>query len=131
MTIQGSLPIKPGSGLNTQALDIGGELDQLRQEIQADKALLDISLQLALTKSELVHQYAEKAKRNEELVIANNEKANLEILNTEKLRTSLMETIGIARQLVELRDPYTAGHEQHVGDLAKAIAAQMGLDEGL
>ena len=22
-----------------------------------------------------------------------------------------METIGIARQLVELRDPYTAGHE--------------------
>jgi len=40
-----------------------------------------------------------------------------------------METIGIARDLSDLRDPYTAGHEQHVGDLAKAIAAELGLDE--
>ena len=39
-----------------------------------------------------------------------------------------METIDIARQLVEMRDPYTAGHEKHVGDLAKAIAAELGLD---
>ena len=53
----------------------------------------------------------------------------LEVLNGEKLRASLEETIGIARQLVELRDPYTAGHEQHVGDLAKAIAAEMGFDD--
>jgi PAS domain S-box-containing protein len=45
-----------------------------------------------------------------------------------RLQISLMETIGIARQLVELRDPYTAGHEMHVGDLAKAIGAEMGLD---
>jgi PAS domain S-box-containing protein len=49
-------------------------------------------------------------------------------LNT-KLQKSLMETIDIARQLVELRDPYTAGHEMHVGDLAKAIGAEMGFDE--
>lgn len=46
-----------------------------------------------------------------------------------KLQKSLMETIDIARQLVELRDPYTAGHEMHVGDLAEAIAGEMGLDE--
>ena len=46
-----------------------------------------------------------------------------------KLQKSLMETIDIARQLVELRDPYTAGHEMHVGDLAEAIAVEMGLDE--
>lgn len=39
-----------------------------------------------------------------------------------------METIGIARLLVELRDPYTAGHQNHVGDLAKAIAADLGFD---
>ena len=39
-----------------------------------------------------------------------------------------METIELARQLGELRDSYTAGHEMHVGHLAKAIAAQMGFD---
>lgn len=65
---------------------------------------------------------------NNELLFQNKEKAKLEIVNAEKLYRSLMETIGIARQLVELRDPYTAGHEKHVGDLAKAIAAQMGFD---
>lgn len=27
-----------------------------------------------------------------------------------------------------MRDPYTAGHEQHVGDLAKAIGAEIGLN---
>jgi len=29
---------------------------------------------------------------------------------------------------VEARDPYTAGHQRHVADLAAAIAAEMGLD---
>lgn len=40
----------------------------------------------------------------------------------------LNETIGIARQLVALRDPYTANHDNKVGDFASAIAAEMGLD---
>ena len=101
--------------------------------------------------SELVIANKEKAKRADELVIANKEKARraaelvvimdakakivtelviskLEAIHNEKLQLSLMETIDITRQLVELRDPYTAGHEKHVGDLAKAIAQEMGLD---
>jgi HD-GYP domain-containing protein (c-di-GMP phosphodiesterase class II) len=102
--------------------------------------------------AELVIANEEKTKRADELVIANEEKAKraaelviamevkakmvaelviskLEAINNEKLQLSLMETIDIARSLVELRDPYTAGHEKHVGDLAKAIGAEMGLDE--
>lgn len=47
----------------------------------------------------------------------------------EKLSLSLQETVGIARKLIALRDPYTAGHENHVGEFAKAIAAEMGFDE--
>ena len=101
--------------------------------------------------AELVIANEEKAKRADELMIANDEKAKraselviaveakaklvaelviskLQAINNEKLQLSLMETIDIARQLVELRDPYTAGHEKHVGDLAKAIGAEMGLD---
>lgn len=77
----------------------------------------------------LLFQNEEKAKRAAELDIANEDMAKLEALNNKKLHISLMETIGIARDLSELRDPYTAGHEQHVGDLAKAIAAEMGLNE--
>lgn len=51
------------------------------------------------------------------------------VATKDRLQISLMETIDLTRQLTELRDPFTAGHEKHVGDLAKAIAAQMGFDE--
>lgn len=73
---------------------------------------------LAIANKELDFQNAEKAKRAAELVIIN-----------EKLQASLMETIELARQLTELRDPYTAGHEKHVGNLARAIAVQLEFDE--
>lgn len=43
----------------------------------------------------------------------------------------LSEAIGIARELVLLRDPYTANHENSVGDFAKAIAVEMGLDNSI
>ncbi len=88
--------------------------------------------------AELVLANEEKAKRSSELLIANEEKvkrvaelliAKLQVANNDKLKLSLMETIEIAMQLVELRDPYTAGHEKQVGNLAKAIAAEMGLNE--
>lgn len=85
--------------------------------------------ELIIANRELKYQTEEKAKRAAELLIANEEKLKLEASNVEKLHRSLMDTIGIARELGELRDPYTAGHERHVGDLAKEIAAEMGLDE--
>jgi PAS domain S-box-containing protein/putative nucleotidyltransferase with HDIG domain len=85
--------------------------------------------ELLVANVELAFQNSEKDKRSAELVIANEEKVRLKSKNNEKLEVSLMETIAIARQLVELRDPYTAGHEKHVGDLAKSIAFEMGFDE--
>jgi PAS domain S-box-containing protein/putative nucleotidyltransferase with HDIG domain len=85
--------------------------------------------ELVIANEELLFQNEEKAKRAAELVIADEEKDKLEAVNNKKLHLSLMETIGIARELVEMRDPYTAGHEQHVGDLAKAIGQEMGLDD--
>jgi len=39
------------------------------------------------------------------------------------------ETIDVTRKIIELRDPYTANHEDQVGDLARAIAKEIGLDE--
>jgi PAS domain S-box-containing protein len=104
----------------------------------ANKELAFQNEEKAKRVAELLIANSEKAKRAAELVIANREKtrraadlaiAQLKAANSEKLHVSLMETIDLARQLIELRDPYTAGHEKQVGDLAKAIARKMGFDE--
>lgn len=45
----------------------------------------------------------------------------------ERLRKILEDTIKALSSVVELRDPYTAGHQRRVSDLSCAIAAEMGL----
>jgi putative two-component system response regulator len=53
-----------------------------------------------------------------------------ELQNTlEKLRKSTEGIIRAMSSTVETRDPYTAGHQQRVADLAQAIAGEMGLSE--
>jgi len=44
-----------------------------------------------------------------------------------RLRTALEGTIRAIALTVETRDPYTAGHQRRVADLARAIATKMGL----
>lgn len=46
-----------------------------------------------------------------------------------RLEDTVFDTAAALSQMVELRDPYTAGHERRVGELAAAIAAEMGYDE--
>ena len=48
----------------------------------------------------------------------------------EKLRKSLTGTVQAMAHTVESRDPYTSGHQQRVAKLARAIATEMGLQEG-
>ncbi|MEK7369608.1 MAG: HD domain-containing phosphohydrolase, partial [Planctomycetota bacterium] len=48
----------------------------------------------------------------------------------EKLRKALGGIIRVLVATVETRDPYTAGHQQRVAHLARAIAAEMGLSLG-
>lgn len=45
----------------------------------------------------------------------------------EKLRKTLGGTIQVVSRAVELRDPYTAGHQRRAADLARSIATEMGL----
>lgn len=45
------------------------------------------------------------------------------------LRQSVEATIGVIASTVEVRDPYTAGHQRRVAELAVAIATEMGLSE--
>jgi len=49
--------------------------------------------------------------------------------HTEILRQSLEESIKAIANTVEMRDPYTAGHQRRVGQLAAAIARELGLPE--
>ena len=45
-----------------------------------------------------------------------------------KLRQALESTVHAMAVAVESRDPYTAGHQRRVADLANAIAVEMGLE---
>ncbi len=44
-----------------------------------------------------------------------------------KLRRALRGTVHSLAAAVEMRDPYTSGHQRRVADLARAIATEMGL----
>lgn len=45
-----------------------------------------------------------------------------------RLERSMRGTVDAVTRMVDLRDPYTAGHEVRVGELAAAIGAELGLD---
>lgn len=47
---------------------------------------------------------------------------------TDRLRKALGGTVRAIAAMVETRDPYTAGHQRRVADLARTIATEMGLD---
>jgi len=49
--------------------------------------------------------------------------------NIEKLRATMEGTIKVIASTVEMRDPYTANHQQRVANLSCAIAKEMGLSE--
>jgi PAS domain S-box-containing protein len=46
-----------------------------------------------------------------------------------RIERMITGTVTAMSSMVELRDPYTAGHERRVGELSAAIAAEMGLDD--
>ena len=51
------------------------------------------------------------------------------VRQVERVGRALESVIEIARDIVEERDPYTAGHQRRVSDIAVRIAADLGLSE--
>ena len=73
---------------------------------------------------------AELKKTNETLLVEINERKNVERAlrqSYRKLHKALEGTIHALASTVEKRDPYTAGHQQRVSNLACAIATEMDL----
>lgn len=61
--------------------------------------------------------------------LSDNHRAQLEIkAYAARIEDAMYNTINMIAELTELRDPYTAGHEARVGELAATIAAEMGYD---
>jgi len=46
-----------------------------------------------------------------------------------QLQNAFIHTVEVVNTMSEMRDPYTAGHERRVADLAVAIGKEMGFDE--
>ena len=62
------------------------------------------------------------------------QKQNLERLveeRTEKMRQAMLNTAYAAAAMLDLRDPYTAGHQKRVGNLASTIGRELGLSEDM
>jgi PAS domain S-box-containing protein len=47
----------------------------------------------------------------------------------QRLQQNMLQTVEAIASIVEMRDPYTSGHQARVADIAKQIARQMGLPE--
>jgi putative nucleotidyltransferase with HDIG domain len=47
----------------------------------------------------------------------------------QRLKDNLLESVSAVAAMVELRDPYTAGHQQRVAQIADAIARELNLPE--
>jgi HD-GYP domain-containing protein (c-di-GMP phosphodiesterase class II) len=82
------------------------------------RALQEQAEQNALKKAEaeLAVQYEEQRRANQKIAA--------QLL---QLKDNLKDTVNAIATIVEMRDPYTAGHQQRVAALAKAIAIEMKL----
>jgi PAS domain S-box-containing protein/putative nucleotidyltransferase with HDIG domain len=66
----------------------------------------------------IIHDITERKEAEEKL-----------LLTLESLRKAFGTTVQVMVSAVEMRDPYTAGHQTRVADIARAIATEMGLPD--
>jgi PAS domain S-box-containing protein len=118
------VPIKNKSGSVEKLMGITEDITERKL---AEEALQKVHDDL---ESQVTLRTAELSKANELLQadIVERRKAEEELKQTlEILRKSVGTTIQVMVSAVEMRDPYTAGHQIRTADLARAIATEMGL----
>lgn len=94
-----------------------GAVDYVTKPFQREELLARVHTHLELHR--LRH-------RLEEMVV----ERTLSLQKSEmKLRSSLLDSISAIAATVEMRDPYTAGHQRRVAQLATAMARELGLPE--
>jgi len=94
-----------------------GAVDFVTKPYQREELLARVSTHLKLVRL---------SNHLEELVVERTEA----LLETDKkLRNGMLDFVTAIAATVEIRDPYTAGHQRRVADLAIAIAREMGLED--
>jgi PAS domain S-box-containing protein/putative nucleotidyltransferase with HDIG domain len=108
-----SITVSPIIDKNGKVVGVSQIARDISEQIRIEQQLFEQTLAI----QELSFEKDEKAKRAKELLVINQE-----------LLDRLAQTVGIAMQLGEMRDAYTAGHQLSVGHLSAAIAAELGFD---
>jgi PAS domain S-box-containing protein/putative nucleotidyltransferase with HDIG domain len=110
-------------------IGINGVLRDITERKRVDEKLQRVNKEL---EKRVQERTAEITKANEALQVEITERKHAEEAlkeSYEKLQGALKGTIHALASTVEKRDPYTAGHQQRVTNLACAIATEMGLSE--
>ena len=106
-------------------------LSTYRNAIGQNKLLQLTQNQLAHLNARLEDEVTEKSASliQNERALASEVKRGLEekAEHLKALRDTLIESVAALAETVELRDPYTAGHQRRVSALAVSIAQEMGL----
>ena len=108
-----------------------GGVDYITKPFQAEEVLIRVNTHIELSRSRLALQraYEEMEQRAEEksreLVAAREE----QFRTAETLKSSFERTITAIALALEKRDPYTAGHQKRVAEIACAIAEKLGFDQ--
>jgi len=97
-----------------------------RELILENRRLLDLTRQQNATLRDL-NRNLERKVRERTRLIGENERALKAAL--ERLKRTIHGIVGAMALTVETRDPYTAGHQERVGRLARSVAQRMGLSE--
>jgi putative nucleotidyltransferase with HDIG domain len=109
----------PNSWIDIGLLAIGFSFSLLIGKIGNMKRLLEKTCRELSQQSERLQlEVSERKKTQEELT-----------QSLDRLQRALQSSINATAKMVELRDPYTATHQQKVARLAAAIAEEMGLSQ--
>jgi putative two-component system response regulator len=108
------------------------QLRELMADLSARAEGMEATQPFDLLGDTAFHQrHAEVVGHKLEEKVVELELANVRLLeNDARTRELMMAMVETIITMVEWRDPYTVGHQRRVGDLAAAIAAEMGFDPG-
>lgn len=94
-----------------------GAVDFVTKPYQREELLARVSTHLKLVRL---------SNHLEELVV---ERTQALLESEKKLRDGMLDFVTAIAATVEIRDPYTAGHQHRVAELAVAIACELGMDD--
>jgi putative two-component system response regulator len=99
-----------------KGFDIGG-VDYVTKPFQREELLARVRTHLELYR---LNHHLEEMVEERTLSLSESE---------QRLKKNLLESVSAVAAMVELRDPYTAGHQKRVAQIADAIAHELDLSE--